>query len=296
MQKKRILVFGANGMLGSAIYNYMALKGEFEILGTHRPGSRTSGLVENNSSSLIQCDFVENAKNAVNLINQMKPTVVINCVGVIKQRSDASEVLVTVPINTILPQLLYAASLEVGSKFIHFSTDCVFSGLNGNYSENEKPDAVDVYGLSKYLGEVSGNGALTLRTSIIGHELFFKKSLLEWFLSQDSHVMGFTNAYFSGLTTNEVARVTSDIIRDHPRLSGLYHLAAERISKFDLLTMIKKVYEIHINIVPDGQLEIDRSLIADKLLTEIGYTPRAWEVLIPEMKDFKNECDRYFQR
>lgn len=283
-------------MLGSAIYNHIALGGEFNVVGTYRTDQISNGLVRNASSKLVQCELDPGALNATALIEKIKPVVVINCIGVIKQRSEASEVLATVPLNTLLPHQLHSASARVGSKFIHYSTDCVFSGTRGNYTEDDTPDAVDVYGLSKYLGEVVGAGALTLRTSIIGHELSSNRSLLNWFLSQEGQVRGFTDAYFSGLPTNEVARITLDIIKRYPGLSGLYHLASEKISKYDLLTRINTVYGKNLDIIADDKLKIDRSLNANRLTAEINYQPRSWSELIAEMKDFKDECDRYFQR
>lgn len=295
-QSRTILVFGANGMLGSTIYNYIAMRHEYNVLGTHRPGRSAAGLVQNKFSRLVQCELDPGLINATALIEKIKPAAVINCIGVIKQRSEASEVLTTVPINTVLPHQLRAACAGVGAKFVHFSTDCVFSGTKGDYTEDAQPDAVDVYGLSKYLGEVVGTGALTLRTSIIGHELFSSRSLLEWFLSQDGQVKGFKSAYFSGLPTIEVARVTLDIIKFHPDLSGLYHLAAEKISKYELLMRVNKAYEKNLDIVPDGKLKIDRSLNASRLMAEVGYKPCSWDGLIAKMKGFKDECDQYFQR
>lgn len=297
MTKDRtLLVFGATGMLGSAMYNHIAMGDDFNVVGTYRNRRIAYGLLQNASSKLVQCELDPGALHATALIKEIKPTVVINCIGVIKQRSEASEVLATVPINTVLPHQLHSACERIGAKFIHYSTDCVFSGAKGNYTEGDTPDAVDVYGLSKYLGEVVGTGALTLRTSIIGHELSSSRSLLNWFLSQEGQVKGFTNAYFSGLPTNEVARITMEIIKCHPSLSGLYHLASQKISKHDILTHINTVYGKNLDIVTDGNLKIDRSLNADRLRTQIGYKPRSWGGLITEMKEFKDECDRYFQR
>lgn len=293
---RTLLVFGATGMLGSAIYNYIAMGNEFNVVGTYRTDLISNGLVQNASSKLLKCELDLGALNATALIEKIKPFAVINCIGVIKQRSEASAILATVPLNTLLPHQLHAASARVGAKFIHYSTDCVFSGTKGDYTEGDTPDAVDVYGLSKYLGEVVGAGALTLRTSIIGHELSSNRSLLEWFLFQEGPVKGFTNAYFSGLPTNEVARITLDIITRYPGLSGLYHLASEKISKYDLLTRINAVYGKNQDIIADGKLQIDRSLNANRLKAKIDYQPRSWSELITEMKDFKDECDRYFQR
>lgn len=291
-----LLVFGATGMLGSAIYNYIAKGDEFHVVGTYRNRRIADRLVQNASSKLVQCELDLGALHATALIKEIKPAAVINCIGVIKQRSEASEVPATVPVNTVLPHQLHSACVLVGAKFIHYSTDCVFSGAEGNYTEGDTPDAVDVYGLSKYLGEVVGAGALTLRTSIIGHELSSSRSLLDWFLSQEGQVKGFTNAYFSGLPTNEVARITLEIIKCHPGLSGLYHLASKKISKHDILTRINTVYGKNLDIVRDGNLKIDRSLNADRLKAAIGYEPRSWDELVTEMKDFKDEHERYSQR
>lgn len=283
-------------MLGSAIYNYIALNGEFDVIGTYRSGRSIEGLIQNRNSRLVQCHFDPSASNATELINKIKPNVVINCVGVIKQLREASEILTVVPVNTILPHQINASCRTLGARFIHFSTDCVFSGRNGNYKETEQPDPPDLYGISKYLGEVNEEGALTLRTSIIGHELHSKNSLLEWFLSQNNQAMGFTNAYFSGLPTNEVARVVIKILKSYPELSGIYHLASNRISKYDLLTKINNVYRKNLHIIPDEKLTIDRSLNGKKLSSTINYNPPSWYKLILEMQGFKNECDRYFQR
>jgi len=291
-----ILILGATGMLGSTIFNYIALSNDFEVIGTYRANSKISGLVQNASAKLVQCDLDKDLMGVETLIRLVKPAVIINCIGVIKQRSDAREVLITVPINTVLPHRLFLVSQSIGARFIHYSTDCVFSGNRGNYTELDNPDAVDLYGLSKFLGEVTFSGALTLRTSIIGHELSSSRSLLDWFLSQVGQIKGYTNAYFSGLSTFEIARITLEIIKLHPNLSGLYHLAADKISKHDLLTLFNCAYGKDLDIIPDGKLIIDRSLNADKFKLETGYKPQSWDKMVIEMKDFKNECDQYIQR
>ena len=294
--QETLIVVGATGMLGSAIHNFAALRGKVKVVGTYRTGSLTRGLVQNSNANLVGLDNSSYVEETIGLIKSIKPIAVVNCVGVIKQKIESSEVLQTVPVNTILPHQLYAASVQAGSKFIQISTDCVFSGSKGGYTEDCKVDAVDVYGMSKYLGEIVGPNALTLRTSIIGHELSSNRSLLEWFLAQKKQVKGFEKAFFSGLPTNEVARVILEIVDEYPELSGLYHLASDKISKYDLLMKIRDVYRKDIDIKLDEQLKIDRSLSGDKLFMDIGYRSPTWDCLLEEMRDFRYECRQYFQQ
>src|SRR5690606_15980310 len=160
------------------------------------------------------------------LFAKTRPEAVINCVGLVKQMADAKNVMAAVPINTLLPHRLARLAQASGARLIHVSTDCVFSGEKGNYLESDRADASDVYGLSKYLGEVGGENAVTLRTSIIGHELRGGLSLLEWFLAQQGSVKGFTRAVFSGFPTVELARIVRDHVLPQPELTGLYHASA----------------------------------------------------------------------
>ena len=281
-------------MLGSTMFNYFVLKSNLEIWGTYRSGFPPNSLVTNDRSNLIPLNLSDNEGEIHALVNRINPVAIINCVGLIKQRTEIEDVLKAVPINTLLSHQLQIVAKNVGAKLIHFSTDCVFSGAVGNYSEEDTPDAKDIYGLTKYLGEVTGENSLTLRTSIIGHEIRTKLSLLEWFLSQEKEIEGYTGVFFSGLPTNEVARVVLDILEEHSNLSGMYHLSAERISKYDLLSIINTKYKKNLEIHRSEKLKIDRSLNSEKLGNRIGYKPRSWDRLIEEMKEFKDECDRYF--
>ena len=218
---------------------------------------------------------------------QARPDVVINCVGLVKQLSNAEDPLVAVPINTLLPHRLALMCEVAGARLVHVSTDCVFSGKQGNYTEFDLADAQDVYGRSKLLGEVDYPHAVTLRTSIIGHELRSAHGLIDWFLSQQARVKGYTEAVFSGLPTCELARVVRDFVIPHASLRGVYHVAAEPISKHDLLQIVNREYGKNLQIEPDDQVKINRSLNASRFREATGYVAPAWPDLIAQMREFR---------
>lgn len=215
----------------------------------------------------------------------VKPDVVINCAGITKHVTGSDDPLLCIPVNSLAPhQLAHMASI-VGAKFIHISTDCVFSGQQGQYGESDTPDAVDLYGKSKALGEVVNSQALTIRTSTIGHEINSKLGLLDWFLSQHEECKGFSRAVFSGLPTVTLARVIRDVIVPRRELCGLYNVAASPINKFELLKLISKVYGKNIVINESPEFVIDRSLTQSKFLRDTGFQAPSWNDLIYEMHD-----------
>lgn len=215
---------------------------------------------------------------------RVKPDVVINCVGLIKQLAHAKDPLTALPINAMLPHRLASLCELAGSRLIHVSTDCVFSGRKGLYQESDLSDAEDLYGKSKYIGELHEKAqAITLRTSIIGHEPGSNHALVDWFLSQQNSVRGFTKAIFSGLPTVELARVMKDFVIPHPKLNGLYHVAAEPIDKFRLLSLVAAQYGKSIEIRPDDGLVIDRSLDGARFREATGYVAPDWPELVRRM-------------
>jgi dTDP-4-dehydrorhamnose reductase len=226
----------------------------------------------------------ENGDSLTRIFAEARPDVVINAVGLIKQLAGGNAVASAVPINTLLPHRLRSLAEISGARLVHVSTDCVFSGSKGDYLESDRCDASDVYGLSKYLGEVGGENVVTLRTSIIGHELNSANGLVEWFLSQKQGVKGFTKAIFSGLPTIELARVVRDFVLPHPELAGLYHVSVEPIAKYELLGLIREVYNHDIAIEPDASFVIDRSLNSDRFRSATGYIPPSWPNLVELMK------------
>jgi dTDP-4-dehydrorhamnose reductase len=282
-----ILIFGATGMLGHAVFRVLSNDKRLTVFGTIRSESSKSLFPNALADNLIPNIDIESDDCLKKAFEISQPDVVINCIGIIKQLSDAKDVLKTVPINTLLPHRLAALSKEFGSRLILVSTDCVFSGSKGNYLETDFPDCNDLYGRSKLLGEIADNeNVLTIRTSIIGHELRGGHSLVNWFLSQNNSAQGYTQAIFSGLPTNELAKIILDCITNWPSLHGLYHVSANPINKYDLLDLIAKVYKKDIHISKNDVVKIDRSLNHEKFSKATSYKAQDWNTLIASMKVF----------
>lgn len=281
----RVLVLGVTGMLGSAVYKLLAAENNFEVCGTARTADKLQGLTDQARAAVLTGIDVLDGDVLIDVLSRTRPEVIINCVGLIKQLADAEDPVRALPLNALLPHRLARLAALGGARVIHVSTDCVFSGRKGGYVETDIPDAEDVYGKSKQLGELSTYPhAVTLRTSIIGHEQGSKRALLEWFLAQEGGVQGYTRAVFSGLPTTELARVMRDHVIPVKSLQGLYHVSAAPIDKCFLLRMVARVYDKEVEIVPDDKLVIDRSLNSDRFRAATGYQPRAWIDLLRQMQ------------
>lgn len=283
---KRVLVVGAAGMLGNAIVRVFSQSAGFEVTGSVRSAAALHCFPVEVAAKLVIGYDVENQDHLVELFERKHPHIVINCVGLVKQLAQAGDPLRAIPINALLPHRLARLCAVAGARLIHMSTDCVFSGAKGNYTETDACDAKDVYGLSKFMGEVDYPHAITLRTSIIGHELAASSSLVGWFLAQSGSVKGFKRAIFSGLPTVEIARLIRDHVIPYPELHGLYHVSAEHINKFDLLTLIATIYGKSIVVEPDEELVIDRSLDSSRFRQATGFQPEPWSELIQRMHEF----------
>ncbi|WP_454866419.1 dTDP-4-dehydrorhamnose reductase family protein [Pseudomonas umsongensis] len=282
----RVMVLGVSGMLGNAVYRVLSNNLDLSVFGSARGEGARKFFSESLAEQIIPGVDVEDQDSLVKAFGAVRPDVVVNCVGLVKQLADANDPLQAVPINTLLPHRLAALCKVAGARLIHISTDCVFSGEKGGYVESDFPDAYDLYGRSKLLGEVDYPHAITLRTSIIGRELTGHRSLVGWFLAQQGAVQGFKRAIFSGLPTMELARVISEFVLPRPELHGLYHVASKPINKFDLLTLVANVYGKDTKIVPSDKLIIDRSLNADRFREATGYVAPEWPVLVKYMHDF----------
>ena len=270
-------------MLGSSIYRFLNDKTDWLIYGTVRSEELIKEFPSEISENLIpNCDAGDSGR-IEEAITEINPDIVINCIGVIKQIPDDDSYEKMNEINGVLPHKLSKISADISARLIHISTDCVFSGDKGNYTELDTPDAKDVYGKSKLLGEVTEKHCITLRTSIIGHEINSKNSLVEWFLSQNDSCKGYTNAIFSGFPTIIFAELIANIIIPMKELHGVYHVASEAISKFDLLKLISDIYGKKIELIPDGELVIDRSLSADRFQKITGYVAPKWPTMIEAM-------------
>lgn len=279
----KILVLGANGMIGSAMIRTLTQNSDFDVIGTIRNLNAKSYFPSVISNKLIKIEDITNTDLLIRLVATLNPNVVINCIGLTKHHTESNDPLRSIPVNTFLPHRLAELCLINKTRLIHISTDCVFSGLRGNYTEEDESDAKDVYGKSKYLGEPIDNHSLVLRTSTIGHELQSKYGLLEWFLSQKDHCKGYKNAIFSGLPNIHLANIVKDIVLPRHNLCGLYHVGASSINKFDLLHLISKIYGKKISIIPDDNFSIDRSFQSNKFKAATGYVAPDWEELITNM-------------
>lgn len=280
----RILILGTTGMLGSALHQVFAPDARFETWGTMRDAAAKQFFAPETHARLVAGVDVLDLDALVSVIDRVKPDVLINAVGVIKQLATANDPLVVLPINSLLPHRLANLCGIAGIRLIHVSTDCVFSGRRGGYLESDESDAEDLYGKSKFIGEVhERNHVLTIRTSGIGHELSSRHGLLEWFLAAEGSVKGYRHAIYSGLPWVELARVIREYVLPNPGLRGLYHLTSDPIAKHDLLQMIATAYGKTITIVPDDAVRIDRSMDSSRFRSATGYQPAPWEALVAGM-------------
>lgn len=285
----KVVVLGAAGMLGHKMFQ--VLRERFAgtvgtILGP-LSGRPLAGAELLRDPGIQKGPDATDSRALGSFLRPLRPDVVVNCVGIVKQRPDAKSPIPSIAVNSLLPHVLAQMCQEWGGRVIHFSTDCVFSGRRGEYTETDESDAEDLYGKSKFLGEVGGPGednALTLRTSIIGRELSHFQSLLEWFLAQPGPtVRGYTSAIYAGVTTNHLASLVADLIADHPRLNGLYQVASSPISKYDLLQLLRDAYGRNVDVIPDASLSCNRSMRGDRLQAAIGYCCPPWPTLVAEM-------------
>lgn len=282
----RVLILGVTGMLGSAVLRTLNPDSAFEVWGTLRSASALRHFPEQDRARLLCGVDALDQDALVGVFERIRPDVVINCVGLIKQLADARDPLSALPINAMLPHRLAKLCGLAGARLIHVSTDCVFSGRKGSYVEADRSDAEDLYGKSKFIGELHDvEHAITLRTSIIGHELGSNYALVDWFLSQAGPVKGYAKAIFSGLPTLELARVMKDYVIPAPELHGLYHVSVDPIDKLSLLQLVAEVYGKKIEITPDEHVCIDRSLDSSRFRQATGYIPPTWLELVKMMYD-----------
>lgn len=279
----RILILGGDGMLGHQLIKFLSPR--HNVKTTLRQNLKAYHQYDlfNQMNAYAGID-IRSLDRLVEVLADFKPEAVINAIGIVKQRPDAKESIPSLEINALLPHRLAVLCKAIGAKLIHFSTDCVFSGKKGKYQENDPSDTEDLYGKTKYLGEVHDSNCLTLRTSIIGRELSRRKSLLEWFLAQTDPVKGFTNAIYTGFTTMEMSRIIEMMLLEHPLASGVYHVSSDPINKYELLLLFRDKLGHDIEIVPDASFHCDRSLDSTKFRTEFNYTPPSWTTMIEELR------------
>ena len=277
----RVLVVGATGMLGHVAVQVLAES--FEVVASVRDpdAARRYELPAQLAAFSVGDDLDA-------LLDRVRPDAVLNGIGLVKQLPAGQSPASAIRLNSLFPHELAEACAAVGARLVHVSTDCVFSGdlpAPARYSEDDIPDARDVYGRSKLLGEILEPPGLTLRTSIIGRELERATGLLEWFATKDGEqVFGFTNAHFSGFTTRELSRIVSRILREHPDMSGLWQVAADPIDKYDLLLRLRSVLGVRCEIVPRDEPVINRALDASRFERAVGYRAPPWDELLEEYR------------
>lgn len=284
---RRVLVLGASGMLGNAVLRVFVESSGYTTVGSARSYAAVAALPEKLRNAVICGIDVENCDSLLRLFSDFQPDVIINCVGVVKQLDNADDPMVAIPLNALLPHRLARLAMTRGARLVHISTDCVFSGKKGMYTELDFADAQDLYGRSKHLGEVDYTNAVTLRTSIIGHELASAHGLISWFLAQSGSVRGFKRAIFSGLPTVVLGTVIRDYVLPNEQLRGVYHVSAPPISKYELLNLVAKVYAHKILIEPDEEVVIDRSLDSSRFKDATAYATPSWPQLIKAMHEFR---------
>jgi dTDP-4-dehydrorhamnose reductase len=292
----RVLVLGGEGMLGHKVFQVLNQRFEtyatfreargpwatFPMYATVEPGHLLAGV--------DALDF----HSVVRAVGVVKPDAVINCIGIIKQLKEASDPVISLRLNSLFPHLLADLCAAAGARLFHMSTDCVFTGRQGNYTEDDTPDADDLYGRSKLLGELNRPGCLTIRTSIFGRDFLKQSALLEWFLSQrGGRVKGYKNAIYTGFTTQALAHIMADLITDHPQLTGLYQIASQPINKHDLLVKLRDAMKLDIAIEPFDDPPCDRSLSAARFVDATGYRIPAWDEMIAELASDATPYDEW---
>jgi dTDP-4-dehydrorhamnose reductase len=281
--KPSVLVLGATGMLGHVVANHLGSAG-FEVHASIRNPSLAGRL-----SSVRELHHFDAARDSVaKLIGATSPKAVVNCIGLVKQLEAASKPLPAIRLNALFPHQVAASCESIGARLVHISTDCVFSGslpIGKQYTEAHTPDAHDLYGLTKYLGEVRTPGSVTLRTSIIGWELERSSGLLEWFAAQTGgRVDGFRKAIFSGLTTRALAEIVGKLIIEYPQLSGLYHVSSEPITKYELLLTLRDTLLLDVDIDPVDEPTINRALSSERQREVTGIVAPSWIEMLAEYK------------
>lgn len=295
----RVLILGGEGMLGHKVFQ--TLNQRFETCVSFRnsagPWTRYPVYADVEKRRCLSGVDALNFDSVMRAFGQAKPNVVINCIGIIKQLKEAHDPIVSITLNSVFPHRLAALCTATGARLFHVSTDCVFSGSKGNYTESDVSDAEDLYGRTKFLGELDHPGCLTIRTSIFGRDFAKSNALLEWFLSnRGGRVRGYRNAVYTGFPTQVFARIMGDIIEYHPELAGLYQIASQPISKYDLLVKIRDAMKLDIEIVPYDDPPCDRSLSTARFVAATGYHIPTWDAMIAELAGDDTPYDEWRAR
>jgi len=288
---RRVLVLGGAGMLGHKV---LQIFGEHcEVAGTFRvvPAAMKAS-TKYRGMRIFEGIDVWDRDSVKRAIDTFRPHAIINCVGLIKQLHAAKQPKPSIYLNALFPHLLNEMASQADARLVHVSTDCVFDGCKGDYTESDPPTAVDLYGRTKFLGEVHDRNALTLRTSIIGHELDSSRSLVDWFLSQSGKVVsGYAKVVYTGLPTVVLCKELWRILENFPALCGLHQISSEKITKYDLLKTIQDVYGLQVDLNPVTSPIIDRSLDSASYRAATGFRPKSWGDMVKDMHADYVHCE-----
>ena len=281
----KILILGLSGMLGHKLFSYLQKQNTYELYAT----TTTNFEIEHPNFKIVNKKNIffsktQNIDFFKKKITDIKPDLVINCIAILKESFFYLNPLKFIEINTVLPLQISELSKIFGFRFIHFSTDILYADTNKLSCENDKITLEGPYAASKFLGEVKNNNSLTIRTSIIGHQLNNKNSLVEWFLSYEGEtVNGYSNVIYSGLPTTEISKIIHEKIIPNVNLKGIINISSNPISKFELLKKIKKYYNKKVKINIDNSAISNRSLDSNLFNNKTGYLAPDWDVLVKEM-------------
>ncbi len=272
---KSVLILGSSGLIGSTLYRYLSSKKKLSVHGTYNSNKP-------NFKKIIKYNFL---KDPANFFKEYD--LIINCIGITKHNENKSNISLVYNLNIKLPLILNDLVKKKITKVIHISSDCIFSGAKGDYKENDNDYALDIYGQSKRIAELVMKESLIIRTSTIGHEIFYKYGLLEWFLANKKKCKGYNNAFFNGLTTLELAKIIyAFFINKSFYPKSVINVGSEKISKYELLFIINKLYCKNIEIERDLNFKIDRTLNISKFLNLTAYKPKTWYKMLQENKEY----------
>lgn len=281
-----ILILGSSGLIGRMLYTYLSIHTTYKIYGLSRSSFFEPIFLP--SKNISPFDFYNDQKKLVSTIDILKPDIIFNCAGITKHIDDINDGKRTLFMNSLLPHLLANYCEFSNIRLIQISTDCVFSGAKGYYSELDFPDGTDFYSTTKASGELNNNH-LTVRISTVGPEISTTYGLYSWFMSQNNYCEGFRRAYFSGITSLEFAKIAATFIIPHKDLKGLYHISSYKISKYNLLRLFSHIFMKPIKIGSNYDISIDRSFDSCKFITKTGYRPKKMSLQLIEMKKFMEE-------
>jgi dTDP-4-dehydrorhamnose reductase len=280
----RILILGATGLLGHKLWQRLPAQFPETFAAVRRSSDALGKFAMFSGNRVVEGIDALDFSNIEHVLNDIQPSVVVNTIGVTKRKESATDPVASIELNALLPHRLVRWAARNNARVINFGTDCVFSGRLGHYTEDSLTDAEDLYGRTKALGEIRGEHGLTIRSSFIGRELGGRTELLEWALANRGRtIRGFRRAMYSGVSTIFLTRVVGDIIERLPGMCGLYQLAGDTISKYDLIAMVNEVFRADISLVPDDSVGIDRTLDGTRFAKVTGLRVPPWRDLLTEL-------------